>query len=110
MESAGNKRALEAIRKRASFHNIVYIFILILSLCVFGGEIFVTIKTVGHKHQDIPLSLVYALVVLSGILFFLAFLDRYLAWKHRRNIKSKLQDQIDTCEAQLLAPILHSKE
>ena len=86
--------AYESIKRRATLHNVIYIIIVTLSLIVFAGEIFVLTKALSHKHEEIPMVLTISLVTMSGVLFLLAFVDRYLAWRHQRHLVKEKETQL----------------
>ncbi len=97
------QRIKQEIKDRATLHNVIYVVIMLLSIAVFMGELFVTIKVLQHKHEEIPDALTVSLMLTSFALVGLAVADRVIAWRHLSHITGELQDKIETCEATLEA-------
>lgn len=93
----------QEIKDRATLHNVIYIVIMLLSIAVFIGELFVTVKVLQHKHEDIPTALTILLMLASFALVGLAVADRIIAWRHLSHVTGELQDKIETCQATLEA-------
>ena len=91
----------QEIQNRATLHNVIYVVIMLLSIAVFIGELFVTVKVLQEKHEEIPTTLTVMLMLTSFALVGLAVADRIIAWRHISHITGELQDKIDTCQATL---------